>query len=78
MIMRDKREKEKIHNTSTRKEHKESLMVSHNTFKGKEDKELLVASCKEFKKVKHVYKPLYLLLPSNVWSMNLDKGVQVD
>jgi len=71
-------EKEKIHNTSTRKEDKESLMALHNTFRGNKDGELLITSCKEFKKLKHVHKPLYLLFPSNVCSMNIDKGVQVN
>jgi len=60
MIMSDKGEKEKTHNTSTRKEDKESLIVSHNTFKGKKDKELLVASYKKFKNIKHVHAPCIL------------------
>jgi len=47
-------------------------------FKQKVRKELPMTSCKEVQKVKHVHKPLYLLLPSNACLMNLDKGVQVD
>jgi len=54
MVIRDRREKEKSYKTSTRKEDKELLMVSH----------------KEVKKVKHMHKPLYIILPINVCSLS--------